>query len=50
MVDLEVALTVKLPVSKGAAEKIKKAGGTVEEVINSNARKEVNQFYEFIEF
>lgn len=29
--DLGVALTVKLPVSKGAAEKIKKAGGTVEE-------------------
>src|SRR5579863_2551295 len=28
--ELVVALTVKLPVSKGAAEKIKKAGGTVE--------------------
>ena len=28
--DLQVALTVKLPVSKGAAEKIGKAGGTVE--------------------
>lgn len=28
--ELQVALTVKLPVSKGAAEKIKKAGGTVE--------------------
>lgn len=28
--DLSVALTVKLPVSKGAAEKISKAGGTVE--------------------
>lgn len=27
---LTVALTVKLPVSKGAAEKIKNAGGTVE--------------------
>lgn len=27
--DLNVALTVKLPVSKGAAEKIKKAGGSV---------------------
>lgn len=27
--ELQVALTVKLPVSKGAAEKIKKAGGTV---------------------
>lgn len=27
---LEVALTVKLPVSKGALEKIQKAGGTVE--------------------
>lgn len=30
--NLVIALTVKLPVSKGAAEKIKKAGGTVEEV------------------
>jgi large subunit ribosomal protein L15 len=29
--ELQVALTVKLPVSKGAAEKIKKAGGTVAE-------------------
>jgi large subunit ribosomal protein L15 len=29
--ELQVALTVKLPASKGAAEKIKKAGGTVEE-------------------
>lgn len=29
--DLQVALVVTLPVSKGAAEKIKKAGGTVEE-------------------
>lgn len=29
--ELNVALIVKLPVSKGAAEKIKKAGGTVEE-------------------
>ncbi len=29
--ELQVALTVKVPVSKGAAEKIKKAGGTVEE-------------------
>jgi len=29
---LGVALTVKLPVSKGAAEKIKKAGGTVESI------------------
>ncbi|HVA96897.1 MAG TPA: 50S ribosomal protein L15 [Candidatus Acidoferrales bacterium] len=28
--DLQIALTVKLPVSKGAEEKIKKAGGTVE--------------------
>jgi large subunit ribosomal protein L15 len=28
--ELQVALTVKLPVSKGAAEKITKAGGTVE--------------------
>jgi len=28
--ELQVALTVKLPVSKGAAEKIAKAGGTVE--------------------
>lgn len=28
--ELQVALTVKLPVSKGAAEKIKKAGGIVE--------------------
>lgn len=28
--DLQVALTVKLPVSKGAAEKIKKAGGSIE--------------------
>lgn len=28
--ELQVALTVKLPVSKGAAEKIKKAGGTAE--------------------
>lgn len=28
--DLKVALTVKLPTSKNAAEKIKKAGGTVE--------------------
>src|SRR5258708_7146251 len=28
--ELGVSLTVKLPVSKGAAEKIKKAGGTVE--------------------
>lgn len=28
--DLSVALTVKLPVSKGAMEKIKKAGGTVQ--------------------
>ena len=28
--ELEVALTVKLPTSKGAAEKIAKAGGTVE--------------------
>ena len=28
--DLQVALTVKLPISKGAAEKVKKAGGTVE--------------------
>jgi large subunit ribosomal protein L15 len=28
--ELGVALIVKLPVSKGAAEKIKKAGGTVE--------------------
>lgn len=27
--DLSVALIVKLPVSKGAAEKIKKAGGTI---------------------
>lgn len=27
--DLQIALTVKLPVSKGAAEKITKAGGTV---------------------
>lgn len=27
--DLQVALTVKVPVSKGAAEKITKAGGTV---------------------
>lgn len=27
--DLSVALTVKLPVSKGAAEKIKKAGGSI---------------------
>jgi large subunit ribosomal protein L15 len=27
--DLQVALTVKLPVSKGAVEKITKAGGTV---------------------
>ncbi|HEX3383620.1 MAG TPA: 50S ribosomal protein L15 [Mucilaginibacter sp.] len=27
--ELQVALTVKLPVSKGAAEKITKAGGTV---------------------
>lgn len=31
--ELQVALTVKLPVSKGAAEKIKQAGGTVEESI-----------------
>lgn len=29
--ELKIAVTVKLPVSKGAAEKIKKAGGTVEE-------------------
>ncbi len=29
--DLKVALTVQLKVSKGAAEKIKSAGGTVEE-------------------
>jgi large subunit ribosomal protein L15 len=29
--EIGVALTVKLPVSKGAAEKIKKAGGSVEE-------------------
>src|SRR5579864_8622297 len=29
--ELQVALNVKLPVSKGAADKIKKAGGTVEE-------------------
>lgn len=29
--ELKIALTVKLPVSKGAAEKIKKAGGTVGE-------------------
>jgi large subunit ribosomal protein L15 len=28
--DLKIALTVKLPTSKSAAEKIKKAGGTVE--------------------
>ncbi|MBA3723644.1 MAG: 50S ribosomal protein L15 [Candidatus Levybacteria bacterium] len=28
--ELQVALTVKLPVSKGAAEKIKGAGGTIE--------------------
>lgn len=28
--ELGVALTVKLPVSKGASDKIKKAGGTVE--------------------
>lgn len=28
--ELQVALTVKLPVSKGAAEKIKQAGGSVE--------------------
>ena len=28
--ELEVALTVKLPASKGASEKITKAGGTVE--------------------
>lgn len=28
--DLQVALTVKLPVSKSAAEKIKQAGGSVE--------------------
>ena len=28
--ELQVALTVKLPVSKGAAEKIKQAGGNVE--------------------
>jgi large subunit ribosomal protein L15 len=28
--ELSVALTVKLPVSKGASDKIKKAGGTVE--------------------
>jgi len=28
--ELHIALTVKLPVSKGAEEKIKKAGGTVE--------------------
>jgi large subunit ribosomal protein L15 len=28
--DLQVALTVKLPVSKGAAEKIRQAGGSVE--------------------
>jgi large subunit ribosomal protein L15 len=28
--ELQVALTVKVPVSKGAAEKITKAGGTVE--------------------
>lgn len=28
--DINVALTVKLPVSKGAAEKIKKAGGKVD--------------------
>ena len=28
--ELKVSLTVKLPVSKGAAEKIKKAGGKVE--------------------
>jgi len=28
--ELQTALTVKLPVSKGAEEKIKKAGGTVE--------------------
>ena len=28
--ELQVALTVKLPISKGAAEKVKKAGGTVE--------------------
>ncbi len=27
--ELQIALTVKLPVSKGAAEKIKKAGGSV---------------------
>ncbi len=30
---LEVALTVKLPVSKSAAEKIQKAGGTVEQSV-----------------
>ncbi|HSX09214.1 MAG TPA: 50S ribosomal protein L15 [Candidatus Saccharimonadales bacterium] len=29
--ELQVALTVKVPVSKGASEKILKAGGTVEE-------------------
>lgn len=28
--ELQVALSVKVPVSKGASEKIKKAGGTVE--------------------
>lgn len=31
---LEIALTVSLPVSKGAREKIKKAGGTVKEKSN----------------
>ena len=31
--ELDVALTVKLPTSKGAAEKITKAGGTVEQSI-----------------
>lgn len=30
--ELKVAVTVKLPVSKGAAEKIKQAGGTVETI------------------
>jgi large subunit ribosomal protein L15 len=33
--ELQVALTVKLSVSKGAAEKIKKAGGTVDSGVKS---------------
>jgi large subunit ribosomal protein L15 len=35
--EVQVALTVKVPVSKGAAEKIVKAGGTVDEIKDQNS-------------